>query len=166
MSLNPLWFAVGFAALTFLLAVFVIIFKAGGWYKGVNMDRQQFKDFMVEIRRKLDELLLSHSRDVVRVASPLQLTDEGENLYKCLDAKTLIDELAKRLNDPTRKMNRYQLQEHCENFIMNEYKPDDKTLSKWQDCAYEKGLKMRHVHLVLAVELRKRILESRGHPRV
>lgn len=165
-SLNPVWILV-------VLGVGAILFKAIVWYADVNSDRDKFKEFMNEIksdlkgiRENLAQLNLYFPPTVTVEKSPLQLTELGASLYECLDAKTLIDEQAKGMKDQVAKMNRYQVQEHCENFFMAEYKPDDETLSKWQDCAYEKGLKMRHVHLVLSVELRNKILSLRGHPRL
>ncbi len=164
-SFNPLWILVA-------LGIGAILFKAVVWYADVNSDRGEFKDFMSEIRTemkevqaKLNRILGGLAHPVTTKDSPVVLTKEGADLSECIDAKTIVDELAADLFPRIKGMDRYQVQEFCEDYFIDQHKPGADVESRWRDCAYDKGLKMHHVHLVLAVELRDKLLSMRGRPR-
>lgn len=161
-----------FAIVGTLLAAFGVAVSIGIWIGKVNTDRASFKNFMSEIKTemkevqaKLNRILGGLSHPVTTKESPVVLTEEGSDLSDCIDAKTVVDELATDLFPRINGMDKYQVQEFCEDYFIDQHNPGDDVESKWRECAYQKGLKMHHVHLVLAVELRDKLLSMRGRPR-
>jgi len=132
------------------------------WYADVNSDRGKFNTFMEEVRKDIKEILSRLGPKVVAENSPKQLTDLGKDVSDSIGDKAFIEELAQQHHKQLLTKTRYQIQSFCEDLIMDEYKPDDDIQARFDDAAFEHGLDMRHIHLVVSVLLRDRIFELLG----
>lgn len=144
------------------LAILTFLFKAIVWYANVNSDRRDFDKFMDEVRADIKEILSRLGPKVVAEDSPKKLTDLGKEVSESIGDKTFIEELAQEHHKELRLKTRYQIQSFCDQFIMDEYKPDTDIQTRFDDAAFDHGLDMRHVHLVVSVLLRDRIFELLG----
>lgn len=150
-------------ALTILgLAILTFLFKAIVWYANVNSDRNNFNAFMDEVRKDIKEILSRLGPKVVAEDSPKKLTDLGKEVSGSIGDKAFIEDLAQEHHKQLRTKTRYQIQSFCDEFIMDEYKPDDDIQTRFDDAAFDHGLDMRHIHLVVSVLLRDRIFELLG----
>ena len=152
-NFNPGWITAG-------IVVLVGVFLASGiWVGAVNSDRTSFKEFMKEVRDKLDKILEWQLSKTVTSDSPLKLTKLGQTISESLDVPSLVENLFPELSERAKGKNPYDVQELCFKFIRGEYKPDDALNERMKDCAYEHGIVIDEVHDVLAILLRDAILE-------
>lgn len=75
------------AALGVLYGLGLFIFKVGSWHNSVNTDRENFKEFMEEVRKDLKELIkkISVISGTLNTNSPIELNEKGQTVSKELD---------------------------------------------------------------------------------
>lgn len=65
------------------LATIGFTFKFGKWYGEVNSDRSNFKDFMYEVRTRLDKIFERlPPPPPLTTGSPIRLTDLGQRISR------------------------------------------------------------------------------------
>ena len=74
-----------------LLGLGILIWKISGWKTGVDNDRSAFKEFMQEIREKINEIFLRLPSPKVTVTeSPLRLSKFGKQLAEEIKAEQWV----------------------------------------------------------------------------
>ena len=91
-------------------------------------------------------------------SSPLSLTELGKTISEHIDAQRIAKELAGVLSEDLQDKSYYDIQEHCTDFITNEFKPSP-AQDKIRESAYEHGVKIEQVKDVIAIELRDAVIE-------
>ena len=147
---------------TLIIGVVYAIVKISLWAGAVNADRETFNNFMLEVREDIKLIIDRLDHKVTTWQSPKQLTDMGKEVSRSIGDKAFIEELAQEHHKKLKFKSRYQIQSFCENLIMYEYEPDAEVMTRMEDCAFDRGLDMRHIHLVVSVLLRDRIFELLG----
>ena len=155
--------AISVALLTAILALIAAAFKFGSWYGEVNSDRILFKEFMAEVRKDINNILIRLPPLPTTGESPIRLTELGEQISKDIDAKDWAAEMARELIGQTEGMNPFEIQtisfDHAKKF-----EPDDALLTKMQLSAFESGIDLDGVRSVLGVELRDCLLQLNKLP--
>lgn len=179
-EINPLYFLVA-------IAIGSLLVTAGIWIGKVNSDRQNFKEFMEkvredfkevrndirelrndikEVRNDIKEIFARLGPNLTTKSSPTRLTEFGKTVAECVDAKGITEQLAKKIQEEVKGKTNYQIQSYCEEYIRDEFEPSEETVLRFEECAFENGLKIREINIVLALELRDRLLEMQGSEQV
>ena len=90
---------------------------ASEWKGEVNTDRTHFKEFMQEIRKKIDQIFDRLPLTVSVGQSPIRLTDLGKVISKELDAPTWAGRLAIIVEDRVKGKEAYDIQEYCFEYV-------------------------------------------------
>ena len=149
---------------------------AGIWIGKVNSDRQNFKEFMAkvredfkevrndikEVRNDIKEIFARLGPNLTTKSSPTRLTEFGKTVAECVDAESITEQLAKKIQEDVKGKTNYQIQNYCEEYIRDEFEPSEETVLRFEECAFENGLKIQQINIVLALELRDRLLEMQG----
>ena len=136
------------------------IFYGGRWVGSVNTDRENFKEFMKEVRGKLDSIFRIVSGDTVGAGSPTQLTDLGKEVSGEIAAKEWATKQANLLASEAHGKQPFEIQDFSFDYVFNRHKPTTEELNSWKQSAYEHGLDVSQVKNVLMVELRDALLET------
>ena len=141
-----------------VLSAIGVLIGIGRWVGKVDSDRSKFGKFMEEIRKDIKEILLRIPPAVVTRSSSLRLTTLGERVSDKIQAKRLAEQLAPELRARIAGRLPYEIQETCQHFVHEEFKPTAEQLAQFKNCAYEEGLKVDVVYDVIVVELRDQLL--------
>ena len=106
------------------LSVVAVLVGIGIWVGSIQANQRAFKDFMKEVRDKLDKILEWQLSKTVTSESPLKLTKLGQTISESLDVPSLVENLFPELSERAKGKNPYDVQELCFKFIRGEYKPD------------------------------------------
>lgn len=139
------------------LTLITFIFKLGGWYSGVNSDREGFRAFMEEVREDIKEILrrLPSTPAPITSSSPLRLTDFGETLAECMNATAWATREAPNVGR-TGDEEPFQLDSLAEIYVRDKLDGEmDVLMAK---CAYEHGTDKEGLRNVLRVVLRDELL--------
>lgn len=143
--------------------------KKDKWVGSVDSDRNNFKEFIRDIREDIREIrqdIKSIFRGVgtqtVSTKSPLELTDIGRKISVEIGAREWAQEEAGRLFSRVQGMSEYQTQEFCMRYCVYQFRPDQEYLLRLEQSAFTNGLDLRSVREVLGVVLRDQILKVRG----
>ena len=143
-----------------IIAVATVLIKFGVWVGAVNTDRSSFREFMKEIRERLDTILLRLPPPVVQGTSPMKLTEYGESISRAIEAGALAHELAPSLIESMKGKTSYEIQEACfEHTRDRSNLPADKRVML-ENYAFDNGLDLQEVLKVVAIELRDVILRQ------
>ena len=145
----------------------------GVWIGRVNSDRENFKNFMKEIREdigkireNIEKIFLRLPTDVASGASPLKLTELGERISQEISAPRWAEGIISRfgLEKKFEGMSPYDVQESCISFCVSQenWKPNVQEHEMAQSVAYNSGLSTEKVYRVLGIVMRDRILSSRS----
>ena len=129
------WWYVSIAVL--LLTVGGIILKFGKWTGEVNSDRDRFNKFIKEVRDDIKTILSRIPPSVVVGSSPLRLTELGGKISKEIHAKEWAKEIANDLIESVKNKQPYEIQETCNQYIDDDFDPDDDLNIKLNASAYE-----------------------------
>ncbi len=140
-----------------ILSAVTLIFAAGKWYGSVNTDRANFKEFMQEIRDKIDQIFLRLPPAVAASQSPVRLTDLGKAISDDLDAVTWANEIAITVKDEVQGKEEYDIQHFSFKYI-DDYPYTDEEQSILRKVAYDRGVSEKQVRRVLGIELRDKLL--------
>lgn len=135
------------------------------WKGEVNSDRKSFKEFMKEVRDKLDRIFDRIDRlpqPLIYGRSPLELTDYGKELSDLIKARKIAERLsakAKVLDDVAGLPN-YEIQAFCQDYLKKNFKPTEEESKNIKKCQYEKGVSRDAiVNEVIMIEFRDKLLE-------
>ena len=98
---------------------------------------------------------------LLKKTSPQSLTSEGTKVSKEIGAKDIAQSIAPILSKRVQNLSEYEIQKICLEYIVNEFKPTDNIKAKMNDSAYRSGVGELAVKLVIAIELRDALLNSR-----
>ena len=143
-----------------VVTIGALIFKFGKWVGSVDSDRQDFREFIKEVRDDIKEILGRLPPTSVAGGSPLQLTNLGENISKTLGAREWAEKIAVKLSERVEGKQPYEIQNICFDYVKEEFNPTDKQEAKIGMCAYENAVDRDQVLNVLAVELRDVLLQD------
>ena len=132
------------------------VFAAGKWHSSVNSDRDNFKEFMQEVRQDIKEILRRMPPVPVISDSPLRLTEFGEKLAGCLNATQWAEQVAPSVTVPD-GAEPFRIDEIAERFVHAHL--DEETRDTVARCAYEYGIDQEGVRGVLRVILRDELLK-------
>ena len=85
--MNPTYWALGLSA-TVVIAAISFAYKYGKWQGEVDNDRNNFKEFIKEVRSDVKEILSRLPAKPISSSSPIRLTELGERISKKIDAKS------------------------------------------------------------------------------
>ncbi|MCY4156723.1 MAG: hypothetical protein OXF66_04710 [Gammaproteobacteria bacterium] len=152
---SPLIIVAFIAAISALGTIFI-------WVGRVNADRETFKEFITEVRGKLDSIFRLIAGGTVGAGSPTQLTDLGREVSREISAKEWAKKHADVLAGEAEGKKPFDIQDFSFNYVFNRHKPTADDLSLWKESAYQHGLDVSQVKNVLMVELRDALLEKFG----
>lgn len=150
----------------------------GAWVGSVNSDRKNFREFMIEVRDDIKEILARIQPSATGSKSPIQLTTMGEEISVEIGAKSWASHIASSLADDLKGKSEYEIQEACFEHARNI--PLKETRSSFQvhtanpyatpelhasllfRSAYKHGIKIEGVLEVLGVELRDAVFSKLG----
>ena len=148
------------------------VFGVGQWVGRVNSDRESFKDFVKEVREKLDkveerigEIFQRLQTQTTTRSSARRLTDLGKKISESLNAADwalqAVSDIKKFVPD-INEMEPYDVQELCFRYVnTGVFSPTPEYEKRLKACAYENGIDLAQVRDVLAIELRDYILKKR-----
>ena len=142
-----------------LLAAGTAVFHVGRWVGNTNTDRQNFKEFMTDVRGKLDSIFKILSSRTVGSGSPTQLTDLGHKISGEVKAKAWAKKNAAALAQEVAGKQPYEIQDFSFDYVFNRQEPNSEEMALWKESAYQHGLDSSEVKNVLMVELRDALLE-------
>lgn len=158
--MNMSYWALGISitvAVTVIIAALTLTFRGGEWYGKVNSDRDTFKEFMKEIREKIDQILANLPKTPITPGSPLRLNELGEKVSEQTAASEWAIEQSEDLYEQTAGFDAMQIQEHAFSHAKSFEYPEE-ILSKMRASAFENGLKLDQIKDVLGIELRDALL--------
>ena len=130
------------------------------WTGQVDADRENFKEFMKEIRRKLDEIFkYILGTEVALPSSPIQLTDLGKKISEAIQAKEWAAELAEQFAGEVEGKDAYEIQELARAKCNCDMEMSEFRASLCRKTAFQHGLKLDQVVSVLGLELRDILLD-------
>lgn len=143
---------------------FVTLLVTGGiWIGRVNSDRENFKEFMKEvrddigkIRDDIGEIFRKLPSSPVDSLSPLQLNDLGDQIADHMDAKAWATALSEKILEQIEGMEDYEIDEYSKDYVS---RLDEAWQRKISSSAYKFGLERNSIELVLAVVLRNVLLQ-------
>ena len=152
---------------TATIAVIGLLWVIARRTQRVDTDRTDFKEFMVEIREKIEQIFqrleMLSGRKGIGPASPLALNELGKKVSNSLNFSAWVVQLADDHYERTEEMSPYEIQEFCFAHVRRIELPDDKK-REIQDCAFENGMSVQAVLDVLAIELRDKLLGDQAPP--
>ena len=130
------------------------------WAGQVDADRENFKDFIKEVRGKLDSLFRLVSRGTVDAGSPTRLTDLGREVSDEIGAGEWAKNQAALFARQLQGKQPYESQDFSFDYVFNRHEPEEEELARWKESAYQHGLDISQVKNVLMVELRDALLQA------
>ncbi len=149
------WLANFFSHPVVLLAIAGGIVRAVYWVASVNSDRSGIQDFMKEIRGDIKKIFERLPPPLAAGKSPLGLTDLGEEIANCLNAREWAKEVAPKLQEAVDGMKPFQIDEFS---VTHVEKSLDEWATKIAECAYKFGRKREELPVVLRIILRDELL--------
>lgn len=156
------------------LVVFCVIGVVVWWLRGLREDRKNFKEFMKDIGKKIEDMkskvdeLWGRWRSVSTGNSPVVLTKLGLQVAKEIEiedwAGSFVEQLHRDLKD---KENPYEMQELCFEFAKGKFielqKAESSSLMrKMELSAYNNGIPFEQVLEVVGIVLRNKLMEKCG----
>lgn len=144
-----------------LLTFLVLCFKAGEWKGRVDKDRQNFKEFMTEVREKIDDIFERlPSRRLLAEDSPLGLTKFGREIAEEIGAREWATGLVTNLKPHVERKSPYQVQDFCFDFVKSELELTPQQTVKVESSAFRHGVKREKILEVLVIELRDALFDE------
>ncbi|MCY4130803.1 MAG: hypothetical protein OXG15_16390 [Gammaproteobacteria bacterium] len=144
-----------------LITFLVICFKAGEWKGGVDRDRQNFNQFMIEISGKIDDIIdRLPSRRLLAEESPLGLTSFGREVGEEIGAKQWSANMVETLKPQVERKSPYEVQDFCFDFVKSKMELTPEQTKQVESSAYKHGVKREKVLEVLVIELRDALIDE------
>ncbi len=141
----------------FILAALGLAVRLIIWYANVNSDRKSFNEFMDYIRGRIDEIFDRLPNPLTKDASPLRLSDSGEEISKKINAPTIADAMSSKLRPEVAGKSPYEIQQLCFRWVSVDKLADDQK-ALVQDAAFSRGPTLSQIMEVIAIEVRDRLL--------
>ncbi len=154
---SPLIIVAGIAVISALITI-------GIWVGWVNSDRDNFKDFMKRVDRKLDSIFRALPSKAVDSGSPTQLTKLGREVSGEIQAGEWSKKQAVLLAKELQGKQPYEIQDYSFDYVFNRHEAAEEELALWKESAYQHGLDVSQVKNVLMVELRDALIEILQQP--
>lgn len=165
-----------FTLIAILLAVFVLLYKAGGVVKSfkdfegknekIDDKIDSIKDSLSTIRATTDLLYQAHLKTVGR-ASPMKLTPLGEEIGGLISVEAKVDshwEDVKQALEERNPDNPYDIQvvaldiaKSCFETIFTEEERD-----QIKNIAYQKGLNLLEIYPIIGITIRNKVFKERS----
>lgn len=139
-----------------VIAFVSLLVTVGIWVGRVNSDRENFKEFMKEVRDDIGEIFRKLPSSPVDSLSPLQLNDLGDQIADHMDAKAWAGALSEKILEQIEGMEDFEIDEYSRNYVS---RLDEAWQRKISSSAYKFGLERNSIELVLAVVLRNVLLQ-------
>lgn len=153
--------AITIAGIGILISFLALCFKAGEWKGRVDKDRQNFNQFMTEMREKIDDIFERlPSRRLLEERSPLGLTDFGREVGEEIDAKEWAANMVATLKSEVESKSPYQVQDFCFDYVKSKLELTPEQTELVESSAYSHGLKIEKVLDVLVIELRDALIDE------
>lgn len=151
-----------------VVALFTAVAGAIYWVASVNIDRAAVKESLkrieaaiAEIQKDIKSIFRSLDRPLVAGSSPLRLTELGEEIADCLEARSWAASVAPTLLESIKDLQPFQIDEFAREHVTS-------VASQWTrkiaECAYQFGRKTDEIPVILRVALREELLRLAGHP--
>ena len=154
--MNPEYWALGLSV-TAIIAAISLAYKFGKWQGQVDNDRNNFKEFMKEVRSDIKEIMSRLPAKPISSSSPIQLTELGKRISKKIGAESWAKNAAQEMIEDTKGMDALKVQEQSFEKARN-FEPDENLLQDMRDSAFQEGIGLDGVRDVLGVELRDQLL--------
>lgn len=152
---NPLFVIAGLSGLVGI----------GVWVGKINEHKASGSSFMSDIKSEIaqlrsdvKELSTQLGNHTIKNASPLLLTDLGQDISRKLAAPSWAEKQAEELFEQVKGKTKYDIQEFAFEYVREKYTPDEVLETSIKLSAFEKGLRKEQVLNVLAIELRDRLI--------
>ena len=153
------WIADNYKTILIILAGGALVFGCGKWYQAVNSDRETFKEFMKEVREKLDKIFERlPPPQTVKSASPVTLTDFGKTISQNLRVARWAADHAPQLMDKAQGKREFEIFELCVEYVEQQIEGDENLATSMRSGAYRHGTDFEQVRKVYEVELRDSLL--------
>jgi predicted amino acid-binding ACT domain protein len=165
-----------FVLLLILIFVGIALFKAGRWVELFKTHEKRMDGFdglkedVIVIKTKVDLIYQNtNPNSPIRAASPINLTDVGQEIISNLQAMEMLNKYADELKNEVDKVspkNPYDIQMMAMEVARKNLleKLDEHELTKVKEEAYKRGLLIEDVLSVFGVLLRNCILKERNIP--
>ena len=147
-----------------IIAVLSVLGTIFTWVGRVNSDRENFKDFMKDVRGKLDRIFDRLPKATLQSESPLSLTPFGQKVSKHVAAKQWVVNIVADLLGRVKGQTEYEIEQFAMNYMRDTFVPDGNQKALLQKVAYDNGLGVDEVLRVIAVELRDALLAQKPSP--
>ena len=94
--------------------------KMSKWMGSVDADMSTFKEFMKEIRQKIDQIFLRLPPQVATKQSPLQLTDFDKEISDRLDVLSLVSKFVDAVPDDVKGKEPDDIQEFSLAYVQDD----------------------------------------------
>ena len=148
-------------ALTSLSLIGSAIWGAASTTKDVAWLKDAFQSMQEDIRKIQDDirgLFLKMDSGTVKEASPLGLTDLGEKIARELNLREWLNVEANQLVDQIEGKAEFEVHDFCVHYVDKMIEESPQWDRKLRAAAYEYGLALPSVSIVLAIELRNELL--------
>ena len=103
------------------------------------------------------------NKRVVMDESPQALTKEGKAISKEIGAKDIAQMIAPKMAKRVRGLSAYKIQKECMDYLFLEFNPEGEIEERIESSAYQRGIELSSMKLVIAIELRDILLKSVNH---
>jgi hypothetical protein len=157
------------SAISLHIGVWRKFFRIGEWKGKVDADRSAFKEFMKEVKDDIREI----NKNILRIfsqtssgfiygASPLRLTEQGQEVAKKLNATDWAEKTAEILKNEVADKEAYNIQEFCFVYASRDENYANNELKSILEYAYSNGVPKENVQSVFGIELRDKLLKMKG----
>ncbi len=144
-----------------LIAVGLLLFKAGRWTGSVDTNIDLLKTAVESIDGKLSRLLRLYHDPAVEGFSPLKLTELGERVSDKIGAPDIAIGIARVVSEKVVGMSDYEIQEFAKEYAQSKFEPTPIQSAALDDCAFQEGIPRDSVLSVIGIELRDRLIEMK-----
>ena len=103
------------------------------------------------------------NKRVIMDESPQALTKEGKAISKEIGAKDIAQMIAPKMAKRVRGLSAYKIQKECMDYLFLEFNPEGEIEERIESSAYQRGIELSSMKLVIAIELRDILLKSVNH---
>ena len=133
--------------------------EAHGDWVSIKKDLSYVKVLIDLLKKFLGEPTL-------QTTSPISLTEKGVSIASTIDSHDIARKHLETINNSIKKdANPYEIQEACFTFAQNDLLKllDEAKVDKIQAEAFEQGMELKEILKIIAVVIRDKILNKRGH---
>lgn len=155
----PEWIGPVSVAILTALAVGSTIFFIGRWVGTINSRDSAFSELMESIGSDVEsikDIAVKASSGLARSGSPLQLTEDGENVANAIGAKEWAKELARGSLKSFRGLEAFEIDDHARKYVDRDR--SERVQKMIAMARYQFGLDEASIRSALAIVLRDALL--------